>query len=654
MLIDSSIGAYMKNLNPGSGRPAWLPWAIVTLLAGSCCLLAVLQYRWIIEVSAAERDRIRMDLQSRLGLLSRNFNDEISNACLALIPDPSQIEASGREKAYAARYQVWRGSHDEWFRRIALAVPSGGDVAFHDLDLQKMQFAKTAWPADWSMIHVRVKARMNGTRLPPPSVDAGVRASAIVVFPRFGESPDVQGLLEQEWLIVELNEDRIRETMLAALLKKYLSEPGGLNYDTEVTVNSDVSKVIFPSGLNQSIVSTADASVPLLTIQGRPPGPPRPPPDDRGRGRGFGRRGPPVDGFGFGPPPDGFGPPDGRGRGFERGFGPPPGRRGPPPPRRGPQLAGNSPPDGPPPDNPAQARWRLFVRHRAGSLEALAARARNRNLMISGGLLLLILAIVGWLLQLSRQSQRLAESHMNFVAGVSHELRTPLTVIRTAAYNLRGKLSNRPDQVEKYGKLIQDESEKLGALVEQVLQFASGEAGHVTRGREPVSMENLIEESLQWSNESLEVRGVQLEKHIEANLPPVLADRLAMKHALRNLLDNALKYGAESVGWIGVTARAIETSKGPAIEIRVADRGPGIPADEQARIFEPFFRGRRAISDQVHGTGLGLNLVRRIVEAHGGTIHVKSSAGAGSEFIVRLPSTAPVVQSSGETAETAT
>jgi signal transduction histidine kinase len=296
----------------------------------------------------------------------------------------------------------------------------------------------------------------------------------------------------------------------------------------------------------------------------------------------------------------------------------------------------------------------LFVRHRGGSLEALAARARNRNILISGGLLLLILAIVGWLLQLSRQSQQLAESHMNFVAGVSHELRTPLTVIRTAAYNLRGKLSNRPDQVEKYGKLIQDESEKLGALVEQVLQFASGEAGHATRGREPVSMENLIEESLQWSNESLEVRGVQLEKHIEANLPPVLADRLAMKHALRNLLDNALKYGAESVGWIGVTATAIETSKGPAIEIRVADRGPGIPADEQARIFEPFFRGRRAISDQVHGTGLGLNLVRRIVEAHGGTIHVKSSAGAGSEFIVRLPSTAPVVRSAGETAETAT
>jgi signal transduction histidine kinase len=309
--------------------------------------------------------------------------------------------------------------------------------------------------------------------------------------------------------------------------------------------------------------------------------------------------------------------------------------RRPPPPR------GRSP-LGPPPELPhefAQARWRLFVRHRAGSLEALAASARNRNIAISGGLLLLILAIVGSLLRVSRQSQRLAESHMNFVAGVSHELRTPLTVIRTAAYNLRGKMANRPEQVEKYGKLIQEESEKLGALVEQVLQFASGQAGHVIREREPVAVESLIEDSLRGNIESMETRGIQLEKRIDTGLPPVLADRLAMKHALQNLVDNALKYATGSEPWIGVSASAISTGQGPGIEIRVADRGPGIPAEEQKHIFDPFFRGRRAVSDQVHGTGLGLNLARRIVEAHEGTLEVRSDVqtGAGTEFIVRIP-----------------
>lgn len=277
------------------------------------------------------------------------------------------------------------------------------------------------------------------------------------------------------------------------------------------------------------------------------------------------------------------------------------------------------------------------MRNRASSLDALTARARNRNIAISAGLLLLILAIVGLLLRVSRQSQRLAESHMNFVAGVSHELRTPLTVIRTAAYNLRGKLSNRPDQVEKYGKLIQEESEKLGALVEQVLQFASGQAGHDIRNREPVDVEDLIDDSLQWSLETLESRGIRLEKQIDAGLPPARADPVAMKHALRNLIDNALKYGTESSHWIGVCASAITTARGPAIEIRVADHGPGIPAAEQAHIFDPFFRGQRAISDQMHGTGLGLNLTRRIIEAHGGTIEVESSADSGTVFIVRIP-----------------
>jgi signal transduction histidine kinase len=79
------------------------------------------------------------------------------------------------------------------------------------------------------------------------------------------------------------------------------------------------------------------------------------------------------------------------------------------------------------------------------------------------------------------------------------------------------------------------------------------------------------------------------------------------------------------------------TASAPEIEVRVADRGPGIPADEQRHIFDPFFRGRRAIQDQVHGTGLGLNLVKKIVEAHGGTIRVKSEPSRGTEFIVRLP-----------------
>jgi len=80
------------------------------------------------------------------------------------------------------------------------------------------------------------------------------------------------------------------------------------------------------------------------------------------------------------------------------------------------------------------------------------------------------------------------------------------------------------------------------------------------------------------------------------------------------------------------------------VEIRIADRGPGIPADEQEHIFDPFFRGQRAVQDQVHGSGLGLYLVKKIVEAHGGTIQVKSEPMNGAEFTIRIPAAPPEMQ----------
>jgi signal transduction histidine kinase len=114
-----------------------------------------------------------------------------------------------------------------------------------------------------------------------------------------------------------------------------------------------------------------------------------------------------------------------------------------------------------------------------------------------------------------------------------------------------------------------------------------------------------------------------------------------LQHVLENLVGNAAKYGLDGSNWIGIFAGQVNAAHGAAVEIRVADRGPGIPEDEQKLIFDPFFRGAQAKQRQVHGTGLGLSLVKRIVQAHGGTIRVKSAPGKGAEFIVRIP-VAPV------------
>jgi signal transduction histidine kinase len=227
---------------------------------------------------------------------------------------------------------------------------------------------------------------------------------------------------------------------------------------------------------------------------------------------------------------------------------------------------------------------------------------------------------------------------MDFVAGISHELRTPLTVIHTAAYNLRGKLAANPAQVERYGALIQQESGRLKLLVEQVLRFSGATSGRVIQKPEPLTVAKMLEETLESVKAVFQEAGCILETHIDDNLPVVMGDGLALKQALQNLLHNAAKYGASGEShWVGVSAAKSGSESVPTVEIRVADRGPGIPADEQGQIFEPFFRGRRALQDQIHGTGLGLNLAKKIIEAHRGTIQVKSAAMKGAEFIVRLP-----------------
>jgi signal transduction histidine kinase len=583
-------------------RNAWLPWASVGLLAALCGVLAVLQYRWIGEISGAERLNLQAALRDRLENLRSDFNEQISNAERALQPASYQVDQLGKE-AYSAQYLRWKQTHEPLFRRIALAVPQGERLALYQLDLETGAFSAAAWPAEWSGMESRLMQRL---RREPVGLSDALQETVLLEVPRFGSGPTGGG--EQDWLILELDVGYARQHMLPDLLARHLGSGGKLEYDAEVVANRDPSMVIYRSSADpdHQLAQTADASVMLLDV--RFPNFPRGLPGERDGGFPGGprRKGPLPERLARGP-----------GGGFGRS-GPPPGILGP-----GPGL------------------WLLRVRHQAGSLEALVAQARRRNLAISGGILLLILITVSMLVHFSRRAQQLAELQINFVAGVSHELRTPLTVIRTAAYNLRGKLAHKAEQVERYGELIQDESEKLGALIEQILRFASAKAGHIVRRREPVALEALIDQSLEASKAASEKARVVFEKEIEPGLPLVFADEGALKHALQNLVDNAIKYGTASTPWVGISAAAVTDDNCRAVEISVRDRGPGIPLDEQKQIFDPFFRGRRAVADQVHGTGLGLDLVKRIVEAHGGTIGVRSEPATGTAFILRLPAMTP-------------
>jgi signal transduction histidine kinase len=563
---------------------AWLSWAFISLLAVLCGVLAVLQNHWINEFSRAEKQRLQQQLQAELSHLSREFNDDIMRACFGLLPSTFQIEQLGREKAYEAAYSRQRESNDRLFSRIALVVPENDSLTLSILNFDTGQFSPAVWPAAWSGLRDQMTARIRGVG-PGPVMPTD---STLIDLPRFGNPGPNQR--EQEWLVAELSLDYLRTAMLPDLLRRHLGGGSKLDFDAEVVSIADPSHVIFQSASGQrtAITTVPDASVNLLDIGGPVF---RPRPEQHGHGR-------------FEGPP----------RRPEKRFSPPP------------VFA-----DG------GRGRWRLIVRHEGGSLDAVVARARWQNVAVSGAILVLILATVAALVRFSRRAQQLAETEINFVAGVSHELRTPLTVIRTAAFNLQNEIARNPKQVERYGKLIHDESAKLTNLVEQILRFAGAGAGHVIREREPIELQPLIEETLRSTQATLTRADLIVEKQLDPGLPLVLGDKTAMRHVFQNLLENALKYGTERNSWIGVFASPVNDQNGSAIEVRVADRGPGIPEEEQLRIFDPFFRGRRALKDQIHSTGLGLNLVKKIIEAHGGTIRVKSQPAKGTEFIIRIP-----------------
>jgi len=559
-------------------RRAPVLWLFMGLLVVLVCVLAVLQYNWIGEISVNEQKQVQYDLQAAVNKLSSAFNADLSAAAEALQPTDQQVQEMGREKAYESRYSQWKSTapHPRMFRRAALVIPEKDRLVLRMFNADTRALEPAEWPSDWTAARDFITARLDGRNPLRPE------NSTLIDFPRFRTSLDSDAGRgdEQDWLLLELDSERARAVLLPELLAQYLNEDFRSQYRVEVASRENPSQVIFATDPGKAFSSAgqAQASVTIFDL-------PRP-----NRARGPGTAPAPAE--------------SGRG------------------------ISGDS----------RRGRWLLSVWLRNGSLETIVASARRRNLAISGGILLLLLATGAALAQFSRRAQRLAEVEMEFVAGVSHELRTPLTVIRTAAFNLRGKVASNPSQVERYGALIQQESERLGAIVEQVLRFASVKAGRVVQERQPVSVAGLIEATLQSNKGMLEDALCEVQIQIEPGLPPITGDSLALRHALQNLLANAAKYGGPAgKQLVAISARATPGLKQPEIEIRVTDHGAGIPPEEQKHVFDAFFRGRKAVQDQIHGTGLGLHLVKRIVEAHGGTVSLESEPGAGSTFIVRIP-----------------
>lgn len=280
--------------------------------------------------------------------------------------------------------------------------------------------------------------------------------------------------------------------------------------------------------------------------------------------------------------------------------------------------------------------WTIALRHGAGSLDAAVAQARRRNVLISFSILSVLAFGVGIIVANARRAERLAAQQMDFVATVSHELRTPLSVIRAAAQNLSAGVVEDPGRAKRYGELIETEGRRLTDMVEEVLEFAGLSGQRRPLVLKPVDLGTLVRDVMSSSSTLIAAAHAEADVRIADDVPLVNADEEALRRAISNLVANALKHGRDG-HWVGVNVTRQQPNGRDEVHVAVADRGRGIDASDLGKVFDPFYRGRYAVDQQIQGNGLGLSLVQRIAEAHGGKAVVASEPGQGATFTLQLP-----------------
>ena len=274
--------------------------------------------------------------------------------------------------------------------------------------------------------------------------------------------------------------------------------------------------------------------------------------------------------------------------------------------------------------------WRLALYEPEGLAPRDAVR-RQAALFI-----VLLLGVIGFGLaasyRLVRRESEMARLKSDFVANVSHDLKTPLALIRMFAETLEmNRVPSEASRQQYYG-VITRESERLTRLIDNVLDFSRIEGGRRRYDLALGHVEPVVHQVLDAFRYPLSQGGFKVDVSVEPDLPAVRLDAEALAQALANLVDNAMKYSGDRRG-LGVSA----ARAGHEIRIEVSDDGIGIPPSEHARIFEKFYRIGTSDTQGRRGSGVGLTLVKHIVEAHAGRVTVDSRPGEGSRFIIHLP-----------------
>ena len=276
--------------------------------------------------------------------------------------------------------------------------------------------------------------------------------------------------------------------------------------------------------------------------------------------------------------------------------------------------------------------YSVGIRLKGETIEEVVQSRFYRNLLLIGLLNVVLIAGIGVVYRTVRKEIELAQLKSDFVSNVSHEIKTPLALIRMFGETLQMKRVKSEAKKQDYYDTIVQESERLTRLINNILNFSRMEAGKKEYNFEPIDLNALVEGVLKNYRAHLEHEGFTVRVETDRRLPVVHVDSGAVSETILNVIDNAVKYSREKK-----YVRVSTGLEGASVFIDIEDQGVGIDPRQQKKIFEKFYRVSSGLTHQAGGTGLGLTLVKHIMDAHRGAITLRSEVGKGSTFRLTFP-----------------
>ncbi|MFN2513807.1 MAG: sensor histidine kinase [Pyrinomonadaceae bacterium] len=574
---------------------------LIVLVALSALLpvLAALQYYWLGQVSQGASERLESTLRTSATQFRHDFNRELIRAYLTFLIDPSS-PPDDLASYHTERWHRWEQTAPN-SRLISdvfvVSFDEQGQPRLSHLNPTTGRLDKNEWVGEFASLRDRFVIKRDGSSTSRPSLESFAEEipALLIPFPfqPAGKESNQTPPLPNGFTIVKLDLKYLQTEFIPALVQRHFFGASHTDYDLAIVRIRDPKRMIY-STRPAADFSTSDVSLRILGLES----------DE-------------IRAFLHSEGEMATGPKQPVTRTMRLINLTPPTAT----------ASGSSPEDG---------HWRLQIRHHAGSLAAAVSSARRRNLVISFGILVLLAAGIFMTVLSTWRAQRLAQQQINFVAGVTHELRTPLAVICSAGENLADGIVDHPGKAAHYGRVIHTEGRRLAEMIEQVLEFAGAHTDRPLYQFRSTDMANVVAGAIAACQTQMQEKNFAVETLIDQNLPGVQGDEAALKRAVQNLIGNAIKYDSRN-RWVRISAHASTGKRLVELQIIVEDRGPGISSNDIGHIFEPFYRGQDAIASQIEGSGIGLSLVKQIIEAHGGKVTVKSIPGMGSAFTLHLP-----------------